>query len=685
MKKCTILLMVSLLLSSRLIAQDSQEAPKIKFEKVSDEELTMKTYPNDTTAEAVILYDNGYTFFKYDTEKGFMLTHERFVRIKILKQSGVDWGNFSIALYSFNSTRDEMSTPKGTTFNLENGKVVKSELKKDAIFRERQNRYYETVRLSMPMVKVGSVIDLKYSIRTEQIWNLRTWQFQYTIPVKWSQYQVVYPEYFTYNQSSLGYHPLLYAKTDRKPESINYTTREESAVIGLNGNAGRGQISNQSIPYQANVFDYAAKDVPAIKTEPFLTTLDNYTTQVKFELSNTNFTMLGGSFKNYTTSWIDIAKQLNENENFGLQLKGNGFIEDAVAELTKGTTDEQKKSDLIYNHVQRTMKWDGHKTLYTDKSLKKAYSDKTGSSAEINLLLAVMLNKAGIKANPVILSTRENGILNPVHASISDCNYVIVQAIVNDKPILLDATESNLQAGLIPFRCLNGEGHMIKNDESEPVKLSNPKSVENTLVQLEIKEGKMIGSVDKRVYGLSASDFRKGVKLAGSSKEYFDKIKNSSTDLNYIEYQYKNLDSLNQPVQIVYKIALKEGQDGDAGIIYIDPVLIVRQKNNPFTSPTREYPVDFGVPYSEAYNMQLTIPEGYKVEELPKSKSLALPEGGGRFQYQVIQIDNKIVLNFRLSIDKPLFIPSEYPYLKEFFNLVINKEAEQIILKKTTI
>jgi hypothetical protein len=677
MKKILPLLAVLFLFATQLIAQKTEEVPKIKFEKVSEEELSMKTYPNDTTAEAVILYDSGSSQIRYESED-FTLAYERFVRIKILKQSGVEWGNFNIALYSDDSNRDEMSNPKGTTFNLENGKISKSELKKDGIFRERQNKYWETLRLAMPSVKVGSVIDLKYTIKTNLAWNLRTWLFQYTIPVKWSQYEVSYPEYYTYNQSTLGYHPLLYAKTDRKSETIKYTTKEEvfwAAPI----------YTHQSIPYQANAFEFAAKDVPAMKTEPYLTTLDNFTTQVKFELANTNFTLIGGQFKNYTSSWTDIAKLLNNSDNFGFELKGNGFTSDIVSELTKGATDEQKKMDFIYHHLQKTMKWDGHKSIYTDKSLKKAYADKTGSSAEINLILVAMLNKAGINANPVVLSTRNNGMLNPSHASISDCNYVIVQAIVNDKSVLLDATEPNLQSGVIPFRCLNGEGHLIKNEESQPVKLSNPRSVENTAVQIEIKDGKLTGSVDKRVYGLGAADFRENVKSAGGSKEYFDKIKNSATDLNYTDYQYNNLDSLNLPVQVIYKITLKEGQDGDAGIIYIDPVLIGRQKNNPFTAPTREYPVDFGVPYSEAYNMQLTIPEGYKVEELPKSKLLALPDGGGKFQYSVSQADNKIVLNFRLSIDKPLFIPSEYPNLKEFFNLVINKEAEQIILKKTTI
>jgi len=681
MTKIIILLMVAFMLSVRLVAQDASEGPKVRFEKVSEEELAMKTYSNDTTAEAVILYDDGSSYVKYEVEKGFVLTFERFVRIKILKQGGVDWGNFSIALYSYNSNREEMTSAKGTTFNLENGKTVKSELKKDAIFRERQNKYYETVRLSMPSVKVGSVIDLKYRISTELTWNLQTWKFQYKIPVKWSQYHVVYPEYFTYNHSSLGYHRLLYNKTDQRNETISYTTRGDDSNVRV----GVSPTENHNITYMAKVFDYAVKDVPAMKSEPYLTTLDNYTTQVKFELANSNFTQVGGSFKNYTTSWMDVARQLKESENFGLQLKGNGFADDAVSELIKGIADDQKKLEIIYNHVQKAMKWDGRKTIFTDKSLKKAYSDKTGNSAEINLLLTVMLNKAGISANPVILSTRENGILLMTNASISDCNYVIVQAIVNGKPILLDATESNLQAGAIPFRCLNGDGHLIKGEETQVVPLVNLQSMESIVVELGIKDGKMTGSINKKVAGLSALNFRESVKTAGGQKEHFDKLKNSSVDLDYIDYKYNNLDSLNLPVYLNYKFAMKEGQESDAGIIYIDPILFDRQKNNPFTSPTREYPVDFGLPFSQVYNLQLTIPEGYSVEELPKNNSILLPEKGGKFQYQVSQVGNKIVLNFRFSIDKALFIPSEYKNLQEFYNLVINKQAEQIILKKTTI
>jgi hypothetical protein len=680
MKILAILWMLSLCITIRIFAQ---EAPKVKFEKVPAEELTMKTYANDTTADAVILYDDGTSYVRYEVGKGFMLTYERFVRIKILKQNGVEWGNFKISLYSTPTGLEEMSRIKGTTINWENGKIVKVDLKKTDIFKERENKYWEAVRFSMPSVKVGSVIDLQYTISTNMKWNLRTWKFQYTIPVRWSQYKVVYPEYFTYNQLSMGYHSLLYNRKSQSNENISYTEKiENTSSAGFTN--GPSQTVVRNISYMNHTFEYAAKDIPALKKEQYLTSLDNFTTQIKFELANTNFTTIGGKYNDYTTSWNDIAKQLEDGDNFGRQLSFSGFLTDDVAALTKGTTNDMVKLNLIFNHVQNSMKWDGFKSIFTDKSIKKAYAEKTGNSADINLLLVAMLQKAGINASPVILSTRENGILSIAHATISDCNYVIASVLIDGKQILLDATEPDLQVGYIPFRCLNGEGHLINKKMSESVQLVNPKSVESTVVELELKEGRMEGTIKQRETGLSAFDFRESVKTAGGKKEMYNKIKNNSPELDYLDYKYSNLDSLDEAVLIEYKFALKEKQETGADIIYLDPVVLERQKDNPFAAQTRTYPVDFGVPFVQYYNLQFTVPQGYSVEELPKNITYLMEEKGGQFQYQVSQLGSKVVINMVFSINKATFLPSEYTSLKHFFDLVINKQSEQIVLKKKT-
>lgn len=636
----------------------AQQPPKVKFEKVSDEEIKMSVYEPDTSAVAVILFDDGISEVTWVNQQGFRLNYDRFVRIKILKQAGTEWANFKIPLYIEYTNREEIKGIKGVTTNFENGQMVQTEMKKEAIFRESENKYWDMIRLTLPSVKVGSVIDLKYSISSPMFWNLRTWAFQYTIPVKWSRYQVSYPDYFIYNHTSMGYHPLV---------SQNHTTRN----VTIAGN----------ISYLEQCYDYAAASIPALKEEPYLTTLENYTTKMKFELASVNLTAVGGNIHNYTDTWQDIAKRLLEDDDFGLQFKSANYASDDIAKLLNEKTEEKQKMLALYTYVQNTVKWNGNKNWLPSKSLRKVYNEKTGNSADVNLLLLALLKEAGLNAAPVVLSTRENGLTSIVHPTTNDLNYVIVRAMINDTPILLDATESNLQAGLIPFRCLNGTGRLIKNGGVEEIDLTNPRSGKNTLVSMELKEGKFVGSLFSRNVGLGAFNFRQAVKDAGGQKEYFDKLKNQTNDFTALDYEFSNLDSIYLPVSRKYNITI-ENESEDADVLYFNPILSDRTTENPFTSPKREFPVDYGSSSSDIYQLILQIPKGYKVEEIPQNKSFTLPGKGAAYYYQMAQTESTITLSTRFIIDKTLFLPSEYPDLREFYNTIVAKEAEQIVFKK---
>ncbi len=658
----------------------SQETPKIKFGKVSDEEINMKIYAPDTSAAAVILNDDGSSSVRFDLSKDrFTLTFERFLRIKILKESGKEWGDFQIPLYSHNSTREEINRIDGITYNLENGKIVETNLRKDGVFRERENKYWESAKISLPVVKVGSIIDLKYQISSPFLWNLQPWSFQYTIPVKWSHLYVEYPEYFDYNQSLRGYHSLFSRKQSTKNESINYT---ETTQNNFNITGSIHNKSNQTISYLSQTYDYAAKEVPAIKEEPFCTTLDNFTTRIKFELRSTNFLKVGGELKNYTNTWESICKELFDDDDFGGQIKGGNFLEDDVKRITSGTTGEMNKITAIYSYLQKNVKWNKYKNYSTSQSLKKTFADKTGNSADLNLLLLVMLQKAGIEAKPVILSTRDHGILITQYPSISGCNYVVIKVMIDGKPLFLDVTEPKLPAGQLPLRCMNGNGILVDKNVPEETPLISTPSNSTTAVILEMKEGKLKGSAVSYLSGYEALNFRNEIKEAGGNNEQFEKLKNGSKDIEYIDFIYNNIDSLYKPVEKRYNFVMKESPEENSSIIYINPNIFGKWLTNPFTSPTRIYPADFGVPFGESYKLNLEIPSGYKVEELPKSKSLLLGEKDGRFIYTVGQMGDKIVINSRISFEKSIFLPDEYANLKEFFDRVVAIKNTQIVFKK---
>ena len=73
-----------------------------------------------------------------------------------------------------------------------------------------------------------------------------------------------------------------------------------------------------------------------------------------------------------------------------------------------------------------------------------------------------MLKEAGLEANPVILSTRNNGYVGSItFPNISKFDYVIGHVKIGEKEYLLDATEPYGMPNILPVRCLNGEGLLV--------------------------------------------------------------------------------------------------------------------------------------------------------------------------------------------------------------------------------
>ena len=78
----------------------------------------------------------------------------------------------------------------------------------------------------------------------------------------------------------------------------------------------------------------------------------------------------------------------------------------------------------------------------------------------------------------------------------------------------------------------------------------------------------------------------------------------------------------------------------------------------------------------------LSLPEGYAVDELPEELVIALPENAAIYSYTVKQSGNTIQLVSQLEIKKMKFYAQEYPHLREFFNQIVSKQQEQIVLRK---
>ncbi|PKQ60877.1 hypothetical protein BZG02_17935 [Labilibaculum filiforme] len=669
----------SLFLFIAAINNSKADNGRIKFGKVSMEELAMTTYDKDTSAVAVILYDSGSSYFEtqfINESSDFVIKFERHVRIKILKPEGFNYATFKIPLYHSTDGEEKMGSIKAKTYNLD-GKIITDKLERNSIFDEETTPNWKQVKFTMPNIKVGSVLEIKYQVTTPFFHNFKAWKFQYSIPVVYSEYNTRIPSYFNYQITTKGYYPLTTTNDGHRTENflIKYTEMDKNS-----GSAKSIEHQYTLTPVsQANI--YSAENIPAFKSESYMLAEENYMCCIEFELQSYKFDY--GAFHNFTSTWENVNEKLIKSDEFGLAMKKDGFTKDILSEIIKEEQTEEEKTALLFQAVQNNVKWDEKYRLFCDKSLKNTWKDKAGSSAEINLLLVAMLREAGIKANPIVLSTRKNGIIHPSHPTITQMNYVIACAEINDKKYLMDATDPYCPIGILPFRCLNDKGRLITENDSEWINLDpNTGSKISMVSSLSLtKEGTIEGKISEAFYDYESIDIRK--KIANNTDGYSEKLESNYEDWNISEIEYKNLDDRNKPTQIRYSVAIENLVNMEGERIYFNPILKYKTSENPFKLEQREYPVNFGYPISVSYLLILELPENYILEEQPKSSKITLPDNGGEYTYQVNYSNNKVVVKYAFSTDKTQYVPSEYEYLKEFYNQIIAKENQILVLKKT--
>ena len=666
------LLFVILLFS--VISGYSQKNP-IKLGDIPMEDMKMTVYDLDSSAVAVILADFGDSKISYFPATGFNLSFERIRRIKILKKEGYRWADFEIPLYGANGKNEDYSSLKAYTYNLEGGKIIETKMKTDAIFKEQTNENWRLIKFTLPNVKEGSVLEISYKVSSPYWVNFQDWEFQSSIPTRTSEYRTKIPEYFDYQKYMQGYIGLDVSESNVTPRSITFTSSERS-----DGRVTTTTISNEKIDYMENQNRWVAINVPAFKGEPFMTSTKDYISKINFELASVQ--MPNRPLEPVMGTWDQINKQLLEDDNFGLVVKQSNFLNKKVEELTAGMTEPNQKITAIYNYVKENIIWDGSMRKYTDGNFKKVLDEKKGNSAEINLLLISMLQKADLSADPVLISTRENGTVRQQMPISSQFNYVLCAVTMGEKTILLDATDRSLPMTILPERCLNGSGFVISKNNSRWVNLyPNFKSKSTTSLDLALAEsgvlrGKIILSND----GYAAQRVRN--EYASKGEAGYLKSLTDAYAWQLQKSQFENIAFVSNAVKETHDVILENHVQSSGGVIYLNPILRDRIEENPFKLEKREYPVDFKSPFEKLISGKITLPEGYSLDELPKSKVISLPNNGGRYTYSLAQIGNSISITSLLAINKSLFTQEEYEILKEFYNQVVAKQAEQIVIKK---
>lgn len=647
------------------------QKPQIKFGDIKPEDFVPTAYSVDSSASAVVLFDVGLSKFEGNNQGGMSINFKRHRRIRLLNRNSFDLASITIHLFAAGSTEEKIESLEATTYNLEDGKVVAYKLDKNSIFKDRLNKNFTTRKFTLPNIKEGSIIEIKYNFISPYFRDLRTWDFQGSYPVLWSQYDVSIPSFYEFAFIKQGFQPY-------KIDTGKYS--RDSYRILEGGNSSFERTQTYSFTSDVVEHTWAMENVPALKEERYTTTIDNYISKIDFQLSKIRYP--DTPVRDIMNNWYVLSEDLLKDEDFGESLyKGNGWLRDEVKKITAGASDKLASAKKIYEYIRDNFSCTDNTAKYLSNPLKKVFQVKNGNVADINLLLTASLTEAGLEAHPVLLSTRDNGKASEIYPLIDKFNYVITQLKLDDHTYLLDASHNKLGFNCLSSDCYNGYARIIDKNMPALIDLSADSIKESKFTNVFIindEKGGLSGSYTTNFGKYESDDMRE--KLAKTTKEdYFKQVKKGySFDIDISNETIDSLKLYEEPVAVKYDFKFKADDD----IIYLNPIFGEAYKENPFTAQDRLYPVEMPYATYENYILMMDIPKGYKIDELPKSSKVSLNDGEGMFEFLVAKDDQHIQLRSTIKINKANFESEDYQGLRDFFAYIVKKHSEQIVLKK---
>ena len=648
MKKLIILVLVALIPTLSF----SQKKPKnkMKFGKVSIEELKMTTCEIDTTANALVLGEFIKYKFDYIEHKGFQIKTEVYRRIKVLNNEGIDGvGDFEISLYNHNTVGSKVGSFKAYTYNLEGDQIIETKLDRKSKFVSRSD-FYVTNKYAFKNVKAGSVLEYKYTTSSDFINSFDTYYPQRDIPVLWSE---LYVEY--YNE-------------------IEYKYYVSGGIFPFYQD--HGGYGNEIIDTWVYI------DIPPIEQESYMRDVENYTAKIDYELLKVEFK--GSYYQDYSSSWPEISKDLMKSDHYGGLLKKGRYYKDIIAhvEADSNAKDIYTKVQSALHFIRSNYEWNNNNSYMATYEFNKVISDKKGNSTDLNILLMGALTQLGINNSPVVLSTRNNGILLQSRPSKKSLNYTITSFYIDGKMYVVDAATDYSGINLLPSKCLNENGYVLHETAPKWVSLEPFKNYnKRVFVQATIDEDLVItGVFQTKNIGYASQDLRKDIQEKGGVEKYTNsKIKNSTFSLS--EYSIENAEKLDDAIKEKFKFKTDSHVQELGDILGIDPFLFKDFHENPFMKEVRKFPIDFVYPIALDYTYIYSLPEGYIVDELAKPTRVSNEDKTISFQMNSASTGKNITVSLKFQIKEAFFATHKYSEIKSFFDYFIDNQNQMITIK----
>lgn len=624
-----------------------------KFGKVSREEVEMMEYPLDTAASAVVLYDKKSVMVDLNGSGDLAQTIDRHIRIKILKEDGLDWGDFELLRYVTTGNREDITGIDVFTYNLVDDKVVSTKMSKDFIYEDDYSSNYKKVSFYAQDVKVGSVIEVRYKVRSTIYWEIDDVYFQKTIPVNLAESEVRIPGMFTFHKKLRGAH------------HVDYQTDIEPRTLG-------------SYKYEMGVDKFTAVDIPAFRHEPYIYYPDQYFSAVSYDIRT--LSIPPSVYREFSVTWDDVDVSYRDSDIM-TRFRSHCQFKDEVAALPKDGSDMERISAAV-KLVKDNVAWNGKYNIMPDPS-GQVVKARSGSNVDINCLIAGCLREMGYDVEMIMIKLRTSGHLLDFQPERLPYDTFVVGVVTSDgNCYYLDGGSENGYINVLPSVFLVPNARMIRNDGPgqwiDLTGLSRNSTVMSVTASL--ADGyRLEGEAVTKHTGNPAYSTKSSYKDYGDEDEFIADIeKENAIDID--EVTLGGMDEYSPSATVGYTFTKDLDLAGE--YVYIYPFIEEFHSKDTFQSLTREYPVDFPFPYSLTYRFMLALPDGYAVEQLPENRNFKFEPLGISVRCISAVQGNGIQVVYNFTQNETFCEAVHYPDVRTLWQYLAEMYESVIVLKK---
>jgi transglutaminase-like putative cysteine protease len=412
----------------------------------------------------------------------------------------------------------------------------------------------------------------------------------------------------------------------------------------------------------------------------------------------------GGSKKGFLT-WSDLAKW--QDSLYQGRRDASPEIKQKVVELTAGKADTFAKMQAVASYMQRDVRyvavelgiggWQPHQA-------RDVYSHQYGDCKDKATLMSTMLKEVGIDSYYVVVNVYR-GTVNANAPTKQSFNHVILAIHLPDgqtspdlravyvhpvlgRLLIFDPTDEMTPLGFLRGPLQGNYALLVASGAGELVQLpilpAQNSGVRRGAQFALSATGALSGEVTDMRYGDAASRQRL-VHRDMTKKE--DQIKPIETILSHAVGSYQitkatigNLDVRDQPFQYKYSF-IAPSYAKTAGDLLLVRLRVIGEESSDILEKKepRKYPIEFYGPRRDNDRVEIKLPEGYVVDELPPATDVEYSFGS---YHSKVELKGNALVYARTYEIKEVSIPLEkMEDLKKFYRMIASDERGTAVLK----